>query len=304
MPNSALEKQNALVGITYMFIGTLFFSTADAIGKWLTADYPVMQIVWVRSCTGLVMIALFALFTGHLHHLKTKRPGGHLFRSFMSAGTLIFIFYGLKHIPIAEYVSLTFAAPFLIALLSPLVLKEKVSLHSWIAIGLGFLGIMIVLRPTPGHFHLGHLAALGVAVSIAILSISARHMAKTETPIALNFYIYPLNTVVAAYWALDVWVVPTAFDWFLLIMLGVTATTALIFFVQALRYTMPAVVSPIDYFRMLWMISLGYFIWGEMPEPITWLGIAIIITSGIYVVSHGKKLPELEMAKETSTGAL
>ncbi len=304
MTNTALLKQNPILGITYMFIGTLFFAVADATGKWLTADYPVIQIGWVRSCTGLIMIGLYAVFTNQLHHLKTKIPGAHLFRSVMSAGTLFLIFYGLKYIPIAEYVSLTFSAPFIIALLSPLVLKEKVSLHSWIAIALGFIGILIVLRPTPDHFHIAQIAALGVALSIAILSVTARHMAKTETAIALNFYIYPFNVLIGAYWALDTWVVPNAFDWFLLIMLGVTATSALVFFVHALRHAMPAVVSPIDYFRMLWMISFGYFIWGEMPAPITWLGIAIIIASGVYVVSHGRKLPELEMAKDTSTGAL
>jgi drug/metabolite transporter (DMT)-like permease len=304
MSNTALLKQNPLLGITYMFIGTLFFATADATGKWLTADYPVIQIGWIRSCTGLVMISLYALFTNRLHELKTKRPGAHLFRGIMSAGALFFIFYGLKHIPIAEYVSLTFAAPFITALLSPLVLKEKVSLHSWIAIGLGFVGILIVLRPTPGHFHLAHVAALSVALSIAILSITARHLARTETATSLNFYIYPVNIIVGAYWAIDTWVPPTALDWFLHITLGVTATSALIFFIQALRYAMPAVVSPMDYFRMLWMISLGYLVWGEVPAPITWLGIIIIIASGVYVVTSGKKLPELEMAKDTSTGGL
>jgi len=214
------------------------------------------------------------------------------------------IFYALKYIPIAEYVSLTFAAPFIIALMSPLVLKEKVSTHSWIAIWLGFIGILIVLRPTPDHFHIGHLAALSVAVSIAALSITARFLAKTESPTALNFYIYPVNILISAYWAIDGWVAPSGSDWLIFIMLGTTATTALGCFIQSLRYAMPAVVSPIDYARMIWMISIGYVIWGEVPTPITWLGIVIIIASGIYVVSHGKKMPELEMTKETNTGAL
>ena len=297
-------EQNTMLGIAYMFAGTVFFSIADASGKWLTADYPVMQIGWIRSCTGLVIIGLFALFTGRMQQLKTSKPGGHIFRSFLSSGTIIFIFYGLKYIPIAEYVSLTFAAPFIIALLSPLVLQEKVSRHSWIAIALGFVGIVIVLRPTPGHFHLAHLASLGVALSIAALSITARMMAKSETALALNFYIYPANIFISAYWAINTWVAPTTFDWVIFMMLGITATTALGCFIQSLRYAMPAVVSPIDYARMVWMIIFGYVFWGEVPAPITWLGMATIIASGIYVVSHGKKIPELEMAKETKTGAL
>jgi drug/metabolite transporter (DMT)-like permease len=188
--------------------------------------------------------------------------------------------------------------------MSPLVLREKVSLHSWIAICVGFIGILIVLRPTPDHFHLAQLAALCVALSIATLSVTARLLSTTESGVALNFYIYPANVLISAYWAIDTWVTPTAFDWFLFITLGTCATAALGCFVQSLRYAMPAVVSPIDYARMLWMISIGYVIWGEVPTPITWVGIIIIIASGIYVVSHGKKIPELEMAKETKTGAL
>jgi len=304
MRNASHVKQNTLLGIAYMLLGTVLFSIADSSGKWLTADYPIMQIAWIRSVTGLSLIGLFALFTGRLQHLKTARPGWHLFRSFMSAGTIMAIFYALKYIPIAEYVSLTFAAPFIIALLSPLVLQEKVSLHSWLAICLGFIGILIVLRPTPDHFHIAHLAALSVALSIATLSITARLLARTESATALNFYIYPANIIISAYWAVDSWIMPTAFDWLLFITLGTTATIALGCFVQSLRYAMPAVVSPIDYARMLWMTVLGYVIWGEVPAPITWLGIIVIIASGIYVVSHGKRIPALEMVKETKTGAL
>jgi drug/metabolite transporter (DMT)-like permease len=304
MSNGTHLKQNPLLGIAYMLAGTVFFSIGDSTGKWLTTDYPVMQIAWIRSLMGLSLIGLLALFTGRLQQLTTKTPGWHLFRSLMSSGTIIIIFYSLKHIPIAEYVSLTFAAPFIIALLSPLVLQEKVSLHSWIAICVGFVGILIVLRPTPDHFHPGHLAALGVAISIAALAITARILATTESATALNFYIYPANILISAYWAIDNWVTPVAFDWFLFVLLGTSATAALGCFVQSLIYAIPAVVSPNDYARMLWMISIGYLIFGEVPTPITWVGIIIIIASGIYVVSHGKKIPELEMAKETNTGAL
>lgn len=299
--NSHIE-QNPVLGIAFALAGTVFFSMGDSIGKWLTADYPVMQIAWIRSCTGLLLIGSFALFTGRLKQLRTKRPRGHILRSFMSAGTIIFIFYALKNVPVAEYVSLTFAAPFLIALLSPIVLQEKVSNHSWIAICIGFIGILFVLRPTPDHFHIAHLASLSVAVSIAALTVSARLMAKTESAVALNFYIYPANIFISAWWALDAWIAPSLHDWFLFLILGASSTSALGCFIQSLRYAKPSLVAPIDYVRMLWMVALGYLVWGEVPETMTWIGIAIIVASGIYVVSHGKKTPGLEVSKETNTG--
>jgi len=304
MPADRHPRQNLLLGIAFALAGTLLFSITDATGKWLTAGYPIMQISWIRSCAGLFLIGLFALLTGRTAHLKTKNAGGHLLRSCLSAGLIMLIFYSLKHIPIAEYVSLTFAAPFIIALLSPLVLREQVDSHSWLAIVLGFIGILIVLRPTPDHFHIAHVAALFVALGIALLSITARLMAKSETALALNFYIYPVNMIVAAWWAIDAWVPPDLLDWLLFLMLGATGTGALGCFIQALRYARPAALAPIDYARMVWMISFGYLIWGEVPAMITWLGIALIIASGIYVVSHGRKIPELEMGRETNTGAL
>lgn len=304
MTNENQITQNPLFGILYMLAGTVLFSIADATGKWLTADYPLIQIGWLRSIGGLLIIGTFALLSGRIAQIKTSRPGQHFLRSLLSAITIFLIFYGLKYIPIAEYVALTFAAPFIIALLSPMVLREKVSVHTWVAIGLGFVGILIILRPTPDHFHLGHLASLGVAFSIAALGITARMLSTTESAIALNFYIYPLNIIVSAWFAIDTWVSPSAFDWILFSILGISATAALGCFIQSLRYAKPALVGPIDYARMIWMISLGYFIWGEIPALLSWMGIGIIIVSGIYVVSHGQTIPELEMTKETKTGAL
>lgn len=270
----------------------------------MTAEYPVMQIAWIRSCGGLLIILLFALFTGRLQQLKTRKPGGHLFRSLMSCATIIAIFYSLKHIPVAEYVSLTFAAPFIIALFSPLVLKDEVSMQSWTAIIIGFIGVVIVLRPTPDHFQFAHVTALFVALAIAALSITARSMSKTESAVSLNLYIYPANVVISAWWAMDEWIQPSLQDWLLFGVLGITATAALGCFVESLRYAKPAVVAPIDYGRMIWMVALGYFVWGEVPAFITWIGIVIIVASGIYVVSHGSKIPDLELDKETRTGAL
>ncbi len=297
-------KENTVLGIAYVLAGTILFSLADATGKWLTASYPLMQITWMRSVTGLVLIGLFAIVSGRIRQLSTRRPGWHLLRGFLSAATIFFIFYGLKYIPIAEYVSLTFAAPLILALLSPWLLGEQVSRESWIAIIAGFIGVVIVLRPTPDHFHIAHLAALGVAAFIAGLNITARYLADTESALALNFYLYPVNIVLAAYWAIPGWIAPTLIDWLLFIGLGTCATIALGCFIQGVRYAMPAKVMPIDYARMVWMLALGYFIWDEIPAAITWIGIGIIIISGIYVVRHGKKSAALEVTQETRAGGL
>ena len=297
-------KQNTMTGILFMLAGTVFFSIGDSIGKWLTADYPVMQIAWIRSALGLLIIGGVAAFSGNIQTLKTDKPGWHIARSILSTGAILGIFYGLKYIPVAEFVSITFAAPFIIALFSPWVLKEKVSLQTWIAIITGLIGVLIVFRPTPDHFHPAHLVTFGVAVSIAALSITARILTKTESAFALNFYIYPANIILSCYFTFSTWVSPSITDWCLFLIQGTIATAALGCFIQSMRYARPAVVMPIDYSRIVWMSLIGYIIWQEVPETITWMGIVIIIVSGIYVVSHGNKLAELELDQETKTGAL
>lgn len=287
------SNHHPVLGISYMAIGTLFFSMSDALGKWLTAIYPIIQISWIRSVLGIVIIVLYAVFSHRREQLRTSKPGWHLARSILSTGVMLGIFYGLKYLPLTEFVSIVFAAPFIIALLSPRFLNEPVASHSWLAIIIGFTGILIVLRPTPSHFHMAHLATLAVAASIAFLVLTARRLSTSESPVALNFYIYPFNIVVCFYWAVSDWVMPSATDWLLFIALGASSTAALVCFLQAMRYAQPAVVAPMDYIRIIWTALISYYIWQEIPDAFTWLGIAVIVASGMYIVSHGKSIPEI-----------
>lgn len=288
-----VRKHNLALGISFILIGTVFIALTDALGKWLTASYPIMQVAWVRGIVGIFLIAAFALATGRTRQLRTHQPGWHLLRGAISVVTMICLFYGLKHIPLAEFIAIVFSAPFFIALLSPRFLHEHVSRRSWIAIGIGFAGILLVAHPTPGHFHPAHVATLTVTALVAVLVVSARYLSTSETPLALNFYMYPFNVIVPAWWALTDWVTPTATDWLLFLAIGITSTLAVSCGLQAMRHARPATIAPLDYVRLVWITLLGYFIWGELPGPITWIGIVVIVAAGIYVVTHGRAIPQL-----------
>ena len=283
---------NPAIGIIFMLLGTLLYTTTDALSKWLVASYSIGQVLVIRSVAGIVLIYLAAMMAGQTSQLRTSRPGWHLLRSAISAVLLVGLFFGVKHIPLAEFVAIVFAGPFFIALLSPWLLGEKVSRHSWIAITCGFIGILTVTRPTPDHFHMAHLVMLGVAVLVALLVITARRLAQTESSYALNFYLYPVTIIVFSHWAIVDWIPPTITDWLLFLALSCSATAALGCTIQAIRYARPAIVAPIDYIRMIWVILIGYFIWGEIPRLLTWIGIAVIVISGIYIVSHRDTAPE------------
>lgn len=285
------RKDHLARGIMYMVLATMSFSMADATGKFLTGKYPFMQIVWLRSVIGMALIGLVIISTRKLHLFRTRRIGWHLSRTLVGIMLITGIFTGLKYIPLAEVASIVFANPFIVAILTPLFLKEKVSRHTYFAIAIGFIGILLVARPTPDHFHFAHLFMLGFATATAFLIVTARKLADTESVLTLNFYLYPGIILFSTYRAIQDWQAPDPVAWLLFIALAVFATLALFFVTQAMHNAKPSLVAPIDYTRIIWTASIGYFFWDELPDPITWAGIVIIIISGIYVVSHGRSVP-------------
>ena len=278
-------------GVAFMLAGTVFFALADALGKWLTALYPLFQVSWLRSVMGLLLVGGVALASGQGMQLRTRRPVPHLLRSLVSIGLSLGIFYGLRSIPLAEFVAIIFTTPIMLAVLSPWLLGESVSGRTWAAVTLGFVGILLVVRPIPGHFHVAHFTTLGIALTTALLAISARTLSRTETGLSLNFYIYPGNVLFAAWFAWRDWMPMDALSWLLMLMLGVTATVALWCLIQAMRCARPAMVAPLDYVRLVWTILLGFYVWGEVPVAATWAGMLIIVTCGAYVMTHSGLLP-------------
>ena len=282
-----MERQHhPYLAAVFMLLATVFFCLSDVLGKWLTATYPVVQVTWMRNVFGICTLLFAAAITSNLSQLQTRRPAWHVGRSIVSSTMVLGIFYGLKHIPLAEFVALTFSVPFFVALLSPWLLQEKVAKQSWIAITLGFIGVLFVLRPTPDHFHIAHLATLGMSLLISLMLMSARYLSTTETGWSLNFYLPVAGLIMFGYPTLLYWTDPSNVDWLLFALLGVSQTAALGCYIEALRLARPAVMAPLDYLRMIWTIIVGYLIWQELPDPYTWTGIIIIVASGIYIVRH------------------
>ena len=282
------QKEHLSKGILFMLIGSVLFAIADALGKLVTQIYPLSQVVWLRCVFGLALIALVIFLKGRSGDFKTSRPMIHLVRSMVGISMTACILVGLKYIPLAEVTSLVFATPLVIAVYSVTVLKEPMSKGMFLAILLGFIGVMIVVRPTPDHFHYSHLVMLGFVLSSAYLSISARALIKTESALTLNFYIYPATIILGSWFAWRDWV--TLDFQSLVLMFGVAffATLALLSITKAVHCASPAKVTPFDYSRIIWTLGIGFLFWGELPDSVTWVGISIIIFSGIYIISKGR----------------
>lgn len=271
-----------------MVLATLCFAIADALAKLLTEQYPFMQVIWLRGFFGLLLIGGVILGSGNLQHFATRRPGWHLSRTLVGIVLTAGIFTGLKYLPLAEVTALVFANPLIIALWSSLVLKEPVRRSTFVAILLGLAGVILVVRPTPDHFHFAHLFMLGFAAATAFLIITARRLSDTESVLALNFYLYPGILVFASFWAFRNWVAPDLLDWLIFFGISFFATVALFSVTKAMRYALPTRVAPFDYTRIIWTVLIGYIFWGEMPDAITWMGILIIVSCGLYIVTRDR----------------
>ena len=303
LSSSSERTDNLRKGIAFMLLATALFAVADALGKLLTQQYPFMQIVWLRSAFGLTLIGLAIIATGNMRHFKSSRPAWHVSRSLAGIILTIGIFAGLKHIPLAEVTALVFANPLFVAVYTSLFLKERVSASSYAAIGVGFIGVLLVTRPTPQHFHVAHLYMLGFAAATAFLIITARKLNRTESVLTLNFYIYPATLLLSSFWAFSDWVMPDLLDWLLFFAVALFATLALYCVTQAMQSAKPAQVAPLDYSRMLWTLAIGYLFWGELPDPLTWVGIVIIMVCGIYIVSQGRAVPQSGVKQPSEAAA-
>lgn len=286
-----------ITGALYMLAGTLLFALADALGKVVTNSYPFQQAVWLRCMFGMFMVGGLMLLARQ--PFRSSRPGAHLARSLAGIVLTLGIFAGLKYIPLAEVTSIVFASPLMVALYSSLVLREHISRGSLVAIVLGFLGVLLVVRPTPGHFHIAHLYMLGFATASAFLALSARRLLHSESALALNFYVYPATALLTAPGALGAWVSPDWQGWGLFLLLSLFATLALYCVTKAMLSARPSQMAPIDYSRILWTVTLGYVVWGEFPDALTWIGITVIVACGLYIVTRPTPLPR---QKKTPAG--
>ena len=285
------------LGVVLVLAGTMLFSIMDALIKWLSTTYPITQIAFFRSAIALSLIATFVVFTRKFSDLKPNKTGLHFLRSLLGVVITLTGFYALKHISLVEVMAIAHSVPIFIAILAPWFLDETVSARQWLIICVGFLGVLIIIRPSPDHFHIAHLIMLGGAIAYTFMIITGRYMANTESQIAMNFYLYPLTAIITGILSHNNWVAPADSDWLLLIAMGICATLALVCYMKAIKHVEVTVIAPLDYAAMIWAIILSYSIWNELPDPLTWVGIVLIIASGIYLVTHRKKITEAEVTQ-------
>ncbi len=272
------------LGIVMMVAGIAAFSVMDATIKWLTADYPVAQVVALRSWFGLPLLSLFALYGSGPGALRTRRPLVHVMRYLLVLALSFGFFWALSQMKLVDAIAITFAAPIFITALSVPLLRESVGLHRWVAIGVGFCGVLVMLRPGAGVFQWVALVVIACVAVYALLMVSTRAFKSTESTAALMLYPQLGMSLTGIVLTPFYWVPPSLTDFGLFALVGLFGSIGVMCITHAFRLGPSAVVSPFEYSALIWATLLGYFLWDELPDALTLTGAAIVISSGLYII--------------------
>jgi drug/metabolite transporter (DMT)-like permease len=275
-----------LRGIVCMVLSLFFFTLSDAVSKWLTEGYPIGRIVFIRCFFMFIPIAVVMRWQGEPLTFRTTQWKMHLLRTVLFVASSFLIIISVKLLPLADAVAFLHAAPLMITALSVPLLREPVGWHRWGAVLVGFLGILIMTRPTAEAFQIAALVPIAAAAATALRDIATRIMSKTEsTNIILAWSIVGLLIASAATLPFG-WTTPTLFDFGLMILSGVLLGVAHYLMIESYRLAEAALVAPFKYTSIVWAVILGYLIWNDLPD--TWIitGSVLIIGSGIYILQR------------------
>jgi drug/metabolite transporter (DMT)-like permease len=275
-----------------MLAASLLLVGMDGVVKWLADDrgYHVTQIAFLRYFVCLFMaFGMARMAPQGLGGLRTRRLPGHLWRSVCNLITMLTFYVSLQLIPLPNSVSIGLAAPIFMTILSIPMLGERVGTGRWIAVGAGFIGILLIMRPEGGIIEWGALSALVSAVFWAFTLVSSRQLSSSEATHTILFY-YALTVVVvlgiAMFWF---WRTPTVEDGLLFLVVGIAGTMGQFCLNQAFRYGEVSMLAPLDYSGLIWAMILGALVWGDFPTPYMLAGSAIVITCCLYILRSGRK---------------
>lgn len=296
-PVAGRRPRNQL-GILLM-VGSIFCLAAmEAIAKILVEDYPVQMVVCARlGLHFLVTLPLF-FFGGRLHLLKTGRPVLHSARSLVLVLASFLFITALTRIPLAEATSLVFTAPFIVTALSAMFLKERVGARRWIAILVGFAGVIVILRPST-DFNWFLLLPLATGICYACYQVTTRVLSFTEPTLTLFFYTVAAGTVVSGALLPFYWVTPDIEGTGLFLLTGALGFMGQYLVIRALQEGEASTVAPFLYTQLIWATLFGVVLFGNFPDLWTFIGAAIVIGSGIYIW-HRERRRALAAAHEAA----
>lgn len=280
------EKQDETgKAIAYLLVGVTGGLGLDLCAKEILRSFSLEQFVFLRSLIGVAIFLLLARQFGGLASLKTNRWGWHLLRTLLAVGAMFGFFYGIARMPLVDALTLGFTAPLIVTALSVPMLGEHVGWRRWTAVTIGFIGVLIILRPGTQPVSIAHFAVLFGAFCYACLAITARKLATTESSYSMSIYVVTGPLIVSsALLGESGWQVPDIGGWILFTVAGACSVVAWIGIIGGYRRASPAMLAPFEYTALVGGAIAGYLIWDEVPDRWVAVGATVIIASGLFVV--------------------
>jgi len=270
------------LGFLYMFLSICAFSIMDLIVKW-SENYPVGQVLFFRGFCGMIPIFFLIPRERYFNFYKTDRAFLHFKRCAFGLIAIVSIFVALRNLPLATVVSITFAAPIFTTIMSIFFLSEKVGLYRWMAVLVGFIGIIIISEPGFNSLNFYYIYPIIFCLGLSYVAIAIRQLSETE-PVWLIGLYFSFSIMILSFFTLPQgWVLPGLKDLLLLIMLGILGGLANLWLTQSYKFSEVSLVTPLKYLALVFAIIFGYIFWNERPTIKTLIGSALVIISSIII---------------------
>ncbi|WP_249690494.1 DMT family transporter [Stappia sp. WLB 29] len=290
------------IGIALICFAFLCFSCLDTTAKYLGQYLPTEQVVWMRFMTHIFYgILLFRLWrTPQVLH--TRRWGLQILRALCLLGSTAFNFFAIRYMQLAETVSIMFATPFVVTALAGPLLNEWAGLRRWMAIIVGFIGILVVTRPGFGEMHWAALLSVCSMLCYAIYVLTTRMLTQTDSPVGMLMISAIVAATAIAPFGISAWQMPSsAWHWVLLLATGALGGIGHFALIRAHVLAPAPVLAPFMYTQILWMVALGYLVFADVPTVYTVIGASIVTASGLYILYRERKISKAEVAADAAS---
>jgi len=288
------DRRKRLTGIALMCGAVACFACLDTSAKFLSREMSVVQVVWARYAGAFALAFLFSNPITHPGLVRTVRPGLQIARAVALCASSFLNFLALRFLQLDQALAITFSTPFLVAVLAGPILDEWVGARRWAAIGVGFIGVLVVTRPGFGAIHPAALLSLAAAFTLAFYNVTTRLLARTDSSVTTLFYSNFVGLVITTPMLSSVWTAPAGLrEIVLMTAVGALGSIGHYLLIVAHRFTPASTLSPFMYTQLVWVIALGYLVFGDLPNDWTLAGAGIVVASGLYLlhrerIKHGR----------------
>ena len=261
-----------------------------AVAKYLSAEIPIFQIIWARHCFTIILVLPILVFFFKKNFVWSEKPTLQILRGLLLIGVNICFYYAVSKIPLAKALTLTFISPLVVTIFSSILLLEKVGIKRWSAVVVGFIGALIVIRPGYIPLDIGSLSALCAGIMYAFYLIVTRKLSVSDNSLLTLLITGIIGTLTMSLTIPFVWVTPTLDQWYLLSLIGVITVLGHFLIILSFKSAEASKLAPISYFEVVTNTIFGYFLFNHFPDNWTLVGLAVIISSGLFVFYRERKL--------------